>query len=286
MSVTFTMTNTGQNQVGYYLIYVDDTSANPTYQWYAATDTNGTAESKIKTPYVNKLFLQNPYNNMYIRCNAYKKGKNSFSIYSNYVFVNPLYNNYEYDYILNLSTGLNDITTMFTNANYIYTNNVLSDISLNFDMTKLQTYVNGNYTNIQLINPNCTTRTVDILTKIPIGQTILNILALKIFGHCKAKAAISNDTIFSTDLLSNNIQNYIWSNKFNIFNYYNGVNNVGSTGNGLFNFKYNQFHIPFRLKGKVKDLFNNDWTIFNGPNVGGALVSGGMYDIPLLIILS
>ena len=131
-----------------------------------------------------------------------------------------------------------------------------------------------------------------------LGEELLEIMAIKIFGNTKTRAAIKNDTAFlSYDLrnsLSDSINIAISADKHHIFNQYvlsnqyknqdlNDVNN----GPVPFNFTGLALNVPFYLKGTLNGSDNNIITAYNGPvnsiGASAAHIVNGEYNIPLML---
>ena len=118
----------------------------------------------------------------------------------------------------------------------------------------------------------------------PFGERLLEIVAIKIFGHPKARAAISNDNSFyNITQLSTKVFDALNNHRNELGNYYMGIYDIqpNSTSQTI---NVNNFNIifPFFLNGATQkssiNLFRN-----GPPNVGGSLLVNGNYNIPLLL---
>lgn len=130
------------------------------------------------------------------------------------------------------------------------------------------------------------------------GQRLLEIVAIKIFGHAKARAAIENDSEFLGQTLVDNfrasLQEAINTDRNLIFGQYVNLDRVQSDANGDeghndanaatdFNFDALDLVFPINLRGSILDDASG---IFNtGPAVGGELLVDGAYNVPLRLIL-
>ena len=132
------------------------------------------------------------------------------------------------------------------------------------------------------------------------GETLLEIMAHKIFGHAQARSAISNDAAFNEhdvqlwDHLSSSVGNrnfqlsvfnqYITSGRYNVEN--QNLESSDAFLNQPFNFQGMTFDFPLFLNGSllVDDQIINETMVFrNGVNVGGAQIVNGVYNIPILL---
>ena len=135
---------------------------------------------------------------------------------------------------------------------------------------------------------------------------MLEIMAIKIFGHAKARAAIYNDSDFYKNnsnvgsiinKLIDGIQNGITDKKNDIFNIYVDSDRIqyDAVGDQLyndidtahnFNFNNTSWSFPVYLKGSLLDSISSSITgnLNNGPIVGGNTLINGSYNIPILVI--
>ena len=131
-------------------------------------------------------------------------------------------------------------------------------------------------------------------TNTDLGEVLLEILAIKIFGNTKTRAAINNDNKFVgyyLGYLADSINIAINADKHHIFNQYVFTNmysaqNLNDVTNGPvpFNFFPLALNIPVYLTGSVKGSANTVISDYNGPtSVNGSLVHNGLYNIPLML---
>ena len=120
---------------------------------------------------------------------------------------------------------------------------------------------------------------------------ILEILALKIFGHARARAAISNDTELTIGIQSN-LQNHIISvlntHGQDIFNQYVNQDLPELNQNDInqpvnFNFQNDVFSFPGYIVGSLIDKQNLSNALLNGVSGGFTDMVNGDYNIPILI---
>lgn len=137
-----------------------------------------------------------------------------------------------------------------------------------------------------------------------LGLRFLEIVATKVFGHAKARAAIDNDTQFyapaSTtssiiNQIVNGINNAVANKKADIFNMYvafdriqNNVNtntNADVYANQNFNFDGTQWQFPIYFLSTVTDTTadSNLGLVNNGPDVGGNVLINGSMNVPVLL---
>jgi hypothetical protein len=193
------------------------------------------------------------------------------------------YNNY--DYVLQINMEMNNI--MFSTKTYQKNsiNNNIYDINLILNQDNFNNY----YNNAKLIQGNINANILGINNTTTFDNRILEILALKIFGHARARAPISNDTDIYANVknsLFNHINNTIQSHKNDIFNEYNTLGLVETDPNEpfkIFNFNFinDSFAIPAYIDGQL--LGNLSDNLKNGPTGGLNNLINGLYNIPILI---
>ena len=215
-----------------------------------------------------------------------------------------LFNNFSYRQNA-AATNLTNVTMTY-NANF-FSNASVSNIYVN-------SYINGPYgQNVNLFSGRAGTTNV--------GQTLLEIVALSIFGHPNAQAAIDNDSTFATNSavtgvnttlgtgLISAMQNALNSgvdannifNQYTLTNYYiAGSNNNGDVNAAVnFNFTGLSLKVPIQFGGKVVDsngavvAVNGQVNIWNSsqgnataamgfaPN--GQVVTNGVYNMPICL---
>jgi hypothetical protein len=198
--------------------------------------------------------------------------------------------NWDYDIQVNLTQA-----ELFEIANYRQVSGSNNEYTVVLN-------VNNDSTNTQLdttgIAPNTGRRFLGFETSDTAGARLVEILAMKLFGHAKARAAIENDTEVAANqtLIAQGLFNSFTTDRNDIFGQYvnldlverdanntNGYNDVDGTRN--FNFSGVAFEVPLRVLGAV-DAASAD-IVKNGPtDVGGALVESGSYNVPLKITLN
>ena len=140
-----------------------------------------------------------------------------------------------------------------------------------------------------------------------LGLRFLEVVATKVFGHAKARSAIQNDSDFYrsdavTGSLINQIANGIsdafvnGSKRNEIFNVYvsydrvqdnvdpNANNDANSAS--LFNFDSTTWEFPIHFTSTVVDAGSDTTSLSelnNGPSVGGALLTNGSMNVPILL---
>ncbi len=219
-----------------------------------------------------------------------------------------------FDYVLSFNvsalTGVNgNMTNIFSTAHYIQNSQNADDVNIQLNIPNHNGMSNMtfNWNDINQQNIITVSRgraTVGFGTffaePVRFGETLLEIMAHKIFGHAQARSAISNDAAFNEhdvqlwDHLSSSMNNrtfqmslfnqYITSGKYN-------VENLGLEGSDVyinqnFNFQGMTFDFPLFLNGSllVDDQLVNETMVFrNGINVGGAQIVNGLYNIPILL---
>jgi len=138
-----------------------------------------------------------------------------------------------------------------------------------------------------------------------LGFRLLEIVATKIFGHAKARSAISNDSEYylpystETSLIKqivSGINNGIVERKTDLFNQYvaydriqdnvdtnNASNefNADSEATKLFNFADTEWEFPMNFTTSIQA--DSSILVNNGPNVGGSQLVNGTVTVPLLL---
>jgi hypothetical protein len=149
------------------------------------------------------------------------------------------------------------------------------------------------------MSPNGTTPCVGrgIVASDSAGARLLEVLAIKIFGHAKARAAIENDTVITarqSEIASklavsfNTDRNLIFNQYVNLDRVELNAHNVNDyndvDADRTYNFSGLSFEVPLRVVGSVDTGASGE--VLNGPAVGGALVVNGAYNVPLKITLN
>lgn len=132
----------------------------------------------------------------------------------------------------------------------------------------------------------------------PLGLRFLEIIATKVFGHAKARAAIANDSDFYKrnnitgsvmQQITKGIHNAVVNKRNEIFNMYVAYDRIQDNNNddvyttSTFNFANTEWSFPFRLGVSVDDLGFPTDALNNGPNVGGVHFINGTMSVPILL---
>ena len=208
-----------------------------------------------------------------------------------------------YDYIIevnatpNSNTSLNDI---FNQRDFVLNNNNYV-INLNINSSRLnELFYSSNTINISsnmnTVVSSIVYNTLDKSNEKLLGLRFLEIIATKIFGHAKARAAIRNDSKFyeksATSLVQqviDGVNTSIVTKKMDIFNTYinqnryNGnINNIPTPVN--FNFDNTNWEFPIHFSFGFNDTNAGGYNLLNnGPNVGGTQFLNGSISVPILI---
>ena len=193
------------------------------------------------------------------------------------------------DFVIKLTGQLNDyFNTRTYQQNSIDINLVNINLTLNNDFYNNFGYLN---TNMSLGFYSFNNNGIENLTSF--DTRILEILALKIFGHARARSAISNDTDIVAGVkanLRNHIQNVLTNSAQSIFNQYvnqdlpelnqNDINQPVS-----FNFENDILSFPGFIVGSLMDKQNLSNSLLNGVSGGYSEMINGDYNVPILIRL-
>lgn len=206
----------------------------------------------------------------------YVTENDSFSINNKNYDPTQNINNLQFDYIIELKGSLDDL---FNTKQFDITENSLF---VNFAL-------NNQYYEFMFNNTKMSTDTESQITGISnntdFNTRILEILALKIFGHAGARAAISNDTYITNNLCNNlylHINKVIDSHKFDMYNQYNKEILPYFNYEQITNFDFTDYTLSFpgSIYGKLS--YN-----FKPKTIGGisGVDNNGEYNIPILIKL-
>ena len=197
-----------------------------------------------------------------------------------------------YDYIISLDSHM--LVDLFDTKTYQQNVDNIDNVDVNFVIN--QSIFNDSFNSTTIMTTRSLINGVETTTDI--GTRILEILALKIFGHAKARAAIANDTII-IDNLSNNLYNHfnniIQNHKYDIFNQYvnydlPNLNADDVLTNQDFNFDNDIISFPALLSGHLYDITSGTTTgisafLNNGPISGienDTQLIDGVYNVPIL----
>lgn len=219
-----------------------------------------------------------------------------------------------YDYILSINILAASLTTMnslFNNRTYIQSsanqntpgeNNVDINLSINVDLLNNLFYgsnaINISSAMINVANTDAylTLKSGDYL----LGLRFLEIVATKIFGHARARAAIANDTEYYLPYSTSNsiiqqiidgMNNSLVTRKSDIFNVYVNYDRIENNPNNdvdqpvNFNFDNTNWEFPLYFISSINSTSNNtnlDY-VNNGPYVGGNVLTNGIMNVPILL---
>jgi len=215
-----------------------------------------------------------------------------------------------YEYILDINTSAgswSSINQLFNMRDFMQNTNINTydvDLSVNTDS------VNNLLHSINVVNMSSPMTSItdksaySTLNKEPelIGLRFLEIIATKIFGHSKARAAIANDTEFYLPYSSNGsliqqitdgINNALYNKKTDVFNMYVGYDRIELNPandvevNATFNFDNTTWEFPMFLQSSLNDIGIDSLNLVNnGPDVGGNILIDGLMNVPILLRFS
>lgn len=209
------------------------------------------------------------------------------------------------DFIFNTNTALGPSTidgAVFSNASYVQ--NSEDPNSYNVDLVVNVEFVNTLLTlslwNHVNVNDHLPANQYFTDTLGPVGSKLLETVAIKLFGHPKATAAITNDTDFATlssqtlNSLSEQIKAAIETDKNLIFQAYVNAGKIANdddvTTPQTMNFTNVHIAVPMYLQGNILD--KDSGVISLGPlrngysgydPVDGSRMVNGVYNIPLAL---
>jgi hypothetical protein len=224
---------------------------------------------------------------------------------SNLHAMDPLLS-YEYDYLFEINTKAYSLNSLFNTRFFKQTTNVQNssdeekvDINLTINRITLDNLlISDTSTSQGQISGYKGIDTGILSDEKKISLRLLEIIAIKIFGHAKARAAIANDKQFyDNDSISGSVihqiitglDSSIKNRKFDIFNQYvhddriqlNVDNDVDQNVN--FNFSGSDIYIPMYFTTSL-DQVSNTMGLQNGPGtVGGSLFKNGTVTVPILV---
>lgn len=201
--------------------------------------------------------------------------------------LNPV-NESAFDYVITLPINMN--SQLFSTKTY--QQNASDANTYDVILTLDQNAFNTAYVNSAMVNDRSDLGQ-GIMTTESVEVRILEILALKIFGHARARAAIANDSNITATIqadLFNHLNNVVQNHKNDIFNQYVqldlaelNANDVNAAVN--FNFDSDTLAFPGFLNGTITGIPNSvSADLANGPvegNGGNQLVNG-LYNVPIL----
>jgi hypothetical protein len=229
----------------------------------------------------------------------------------------------EYDYIFDVNisavvadslTGLSTMNDLFNvrhfkqnraDQNTTNENRADVDIEINFDSLNNLLHT-ANAVAISSTRTDVVTTYANIYGTLSPGENrlglrFLEVVATKVFGHAKARAAIANDTDFYRPLssagsmieqIAYGMDNAVINFRNTIFNMYvaydriqlNNENDVDQVVN--FNFENTIFEFPIKFRSFIQDDGSDNANmslVNNGPIVGGAQLQYGLMEVPILV---
>ena len=279
--VLFTFDDTENVVGGKLYINHNYTQQDISFNWYSSIDnsfTNPVLLSNINNK--KYLFIRFEYQNLYIRCIV---NYNSNTFTSSSVLIQEKYDPEFFDYNINVYT-VGQKQSLFNTASFYYPDvNTPPVFNIDLSLNKVSSFLSLNRSLTIGSNLSVSTYGFESSWK-PFGERLLEIVAIKIFGHPKARAAIANDNSFyDIEQLSIKVYDAFNNHRNEFGNYYMGIYDITEPNNNTQFINVSNFNIifPFYLKGithkKSIQLFKN------GPNVGGSLLVNGEYNIPLLL---
>jgi hypothetical protein len=247
----------------------------------------------------NGLFIDTYLNN------AQKVLDSNNGILKHFIKVVPIPFEYDYKFLINISSFVGNITSIFETATYTHQTSH-TDINLTLNTSLTFNNWNDNFENKPIVTigmgksvKHFDSLQPDVLDSI--GDRLLEVIAHKLFGYGQTRAAINNDSEFYThdaqiwDHLSNsvtlpNIQMDIFNKYVDIGRYENEVLNHPQSSYGTtvnFNFDGFTFDYPLIMSGNIlteATLTEEEMSLVkDGTNVGGSTIINGAYNIPILI---
>lgn len=200
------------------------------------------------------------------------------------------------EYVLTLESSLGTVNDLFSVRTYIQDANdaSLADIDLIVNseavharFASLSTDMRAARAEISGVGLNATRSTF--------GGRLLEIVALKLFGHARARAAIRNDGDFDGQPLHVRIADSMNSafqvDKARVFSQYVGLiaDRMFNDYNDVdvrqeFNFDGVAMQMPMMLRGAVEDSDSTHPFFNRGPIAGGSSVVNGEYNVPIRVI--
>ena len=278
--LTFSFNGT-QNYVGGKLDISHNYTQNDIFfYWYSSSIDSFISPTVLSNPNNrNYLFIRLEYQKLYIRCIV---NFNTNTYTSSSVLIQEKYNPESFDYNITINTS-GQKQTLFNTATYNYPSISTPPVfTFNLSLTNISSFLSSSSSLTSRSNSLTIINGLESSLR-PFGERLLEIVAIKIFGHPKARAAISNDNSFyNITQLSTKVFDTLNNQRNELGNYYMGIYDIqpNSTSQTI---NVNNFNIifPFFLNGATQKSSINLFR--NGPNVGGSLLRNGQYNIPLLL---
>ena len=254
------------------------------FNWSSSSDNSFTSSTLLSNPNNrNYLFIRLEYQKLHIRCIVnFNTNTNTFTFPSSPVLIQEKYNPESFDYNITINTS-GQKQTLFNTATYNYPSISSPPVfNFNLSLTNINSFLSSNSSLTSRSNSSTIIYGLESSLR-PFGERLLEIVAIKIFGHPKARAAISNDNSFyNSTQLSTKVFDALNNHRNELGNYYMGIYDIqpNSTPQTI---NVNNFNIifPFFLNGATQKSSINLFR--NGPSVGGSLLRNGNYNIPLLL---
>jgi hypothetical protein len=196
------------------------------------------------------------------------------------------------DFLLNFQ--VNNLSNLFPiTYKQDATNTDLFNVDVSMNHILMEEYLSNS------INPNwSTSKSNDVITSGLSGtgnlpNSLLEIIALRVFGNGKARAAITNDTLIDDSILSekSNFFNALTNKKYELFKRFQQSDRFDSNSAFnpvIMNLNNTRLSFPVWLTGSIAGPDGNVLSTFpysNGYNSYNGLgkMSNGVYNIPILI---
>lgn len=223
-------------------------------------------------------------------------------------------NDTDYDYILSININADSWASMnalFNMRNFVQNSAVQNtsgensyDVNLSANLSALNSLLHStnaveiSSTKTQ-VSGNSAYSTLTAGQKL-LGLRFLEVVATKVFGHAKARAAIANDSDFYRPLanagslinqIATGMNTALGTKKNDIFNAYvaydrvqdNNTNDVDVPAS--FNFENTNWEFPIYFESQIQDIGADAsmGELNNGPNVGGNILTNGSMNVPILL---
>ena len=194
-----------------------------------------------------------------------------------------------YDYVIDFSGVFNEMFNVKT-----YQQNSANADLYDVDLTINRTYVEGMANATTMVEEQASLNVGILQSSQTLGTRVLEVLALKIFGHARARAAIANDNEIVVGLasdLANHVQAVVTSHRNDIFNQYVQQDLAELNANDMdtpvsFNFQDDKLVFPGYITGSLMNKSGLSADLLNGPTDASThQVVNGDYNIPILLRL-
>ena len=229
----------------------------------------------------------------------------------------PVVDDTVYDYILDINVNpgagvaWGTMNSLFANRTFVQTTGAQNDANENLvtldlvantsaisDLLYSQNVVDISST-MSNVASNAAYGTLEKQVNKLAGLRFLEIVATKVFGHAKARAAIANDTEYYANggliaQIANGITNAVAHKTTDIFNEYvkqDRVQDNVNTGNSAdanepseFNFASTTWEFPIYFNTVISATGTASMAdLNNGPDVGGVQLASGTVNVPILL---